>query len=169
MRTFVVSTVFAAALAVASAVPASQPDHQEVRFGPAQFAAQREAILKGMLGETYRELSDEDRRSVLDALERMEARLEGITSLEQLDKRVQTAVFNDQELINTLLTEAAEDSRLICKREKFVGSHRTTNVCVTVAERRRLAAAAQDEMRVMQGSGYLRPERADTIPQGPPR
>src|SRR5690606_23510484 len=164
-----VSTVFAAALAVASPVPASQPDHQEVRFGPAQLAAQREAILKGMLGETYRELSAEDRRSVLDALERMETRLEGITSLEQLDKRMQTAVFNDQELINTLLTEAAEDSRLICKREKFVGSHRTTNVCVTVAERRRLAAAAQGEMRVMQGSGYLRPERADTIPQGPPR
>jgi hypothetical protein len=131
------------------------PDHQAIAFSPTQFSAQREAIIKGLRSSTYRELSDADRENVLDALSRMQDKLDGVERLEQLDKRDQIAVFNDQELVNTLLTQAAADSQLICKREKFVGSHRVTNVCLTVAERRRLAAVAQEQMRGLQRSPKL--------------
>lgn len=154
--------LLAAALLAGPAL-AAKGGHENVRFSPAHFEAQREAIIEGISGETYRELSDEDRATVLEALTRMQDRLAGVDSLEQLDKRDQTAVFNDQDLVNTLLTEAAADSRLVCKREKFVGSNRTTNVCITVGERKRLAEAAQNQMRGMQGSGYLEPEGAAAL------
>lgn len=148
---------------------AKSDGHKSVSFSPDRFAEQREAVIEDMSADTYRELSDSNREEVLKALARMADKLEGISHFNQLDKRDQTALFNDQELINNLLTEAAADSRLICKREKFVGSNRTTNVCVTVAERRRLTEVAQEQMRQMQGSGYMKPEGADMIPARPSR
>ncbi|MCK7595586.1 hypothetical protein [Pseudomarimonas salicorniae] len=146
---------FVLALSACAADAAKRKEHQNVEFSPQRFAEQRDTILESLHDETYTELTDENRSAVLAALARMEARLSGVSRFEDMDKRDQTAVFNDQELINNLLTQAAADSRLICKREKFVGSNRTTNVCLTVGERRRLAEAAQDQMRGLQGSGYL--------------
>lgn len=158
MRKLFVFTL-ATGLAISGAAAAGKPAVESAQFDPANFPAQREAIIKGLRGKTYAELSAEDREAVVAALSRIEDRLEGISRIEDMDKRDQTALFNDQELVNNLLTEAAADSRLICRREKFVGSHRTTNICLTVAERRRLAQAAQDQMYGLQGSGYLEPER----------
>ncbi|MCK7595588.1 hypothetical protein [Pseudomarimonas salicorniae] len=157
--------LLAAALAAGLATAADDKEHKNYSFSPSHFEAQREAIIKGMRGKTYRELSDEDRDTVLAALDRMAGHLEGVSQLEELDKRVQTTLFNDQELVNNLLTQAAADSRLICRRETFVGSHRSTNVCLTVLERKRLREAAQAQMYSMQGSGYLPPEQSDVNPR----
>lgn len=159
MRCLVVLALISACLAGGNASAAGKQEHQPLRFSPALFAEQRENIIEDLGDGIYRELSDADRQRVLEALSRMADKLEDVSQFDQLDKRDQTTVFNDQELINNLLSEAAADSRLICKREKFVGSHRTTNVCLTVAERRRLAEAAQEQMRGLQGSGYLPPDK----------
>lgn len=155
MRTLMIPALLAAALAAGDLHAAKSEAHTPMRFTPELFDAQREAILKGLDSDTYRELAAADREEVLKALSRMAQKLEGVTRFEELDKRDQTAVFNDQERINTLLTDAAEGSQVVCKREKFVGSHRTTNVCITVAERRRLAEAAQAQMRGLQRSPPL--------------
>ena len=163
MNTLLRTPLLLAAL-IAGPALAAKSEHQNVSFSPAHFEAQREAIIEGIRGKTYRELSDEDRQSVLEALARMEDRLAGVDRIEQLDKRDQTAVFNDQELVNTLLTKAAADSRLVCKRERFVGSNRTTNVCITVGERQRLAEAAQEQMRGLQRSGVL-PVEESNVPR----
>ena len=102
------------------------------------FEAQRTAILEALGdGKTYSEISPDDRRRVTASLDRMSGLLQGVQNVDQLSETNRVAVFNEQETVNTVLTQAREDSRLVCSREKKVGSNRATNSCMTVAERRR--------------------------------
>lgn len=96
---------------------------------------------------TYSEISSADRAKVKDALNRIESQLELSGGVEGLSAEQKANVFNDQELINTLLTKASDDSRLVCRREKKVGSHRPITECMTVAERHRAYENAQKAMR----------------------
>jgi hypothetical protein len=67
-------------------------------------------------------------------------------------------VFNDQEVVNTLLTQARADSRLVCDRSRPTGSHRRQTKCQTVAERRRRMESDQDHLqrRIQNGIGPRR-------------
>lgn len=113
-----------------------------------QFAAQRAQILEELGdGETYSEISNADRGKVNAALARISAALDHSGGVAQLGEQQKVDVFNDQELINNILTEAGENSRLICKRVKKTGSHMTSNQCMTVGARNRAAEHAQDELR----------------------
>ncbi|HUH90339.1 MAG TPA: hypothetical protein VLZ76_06750, partial [Lysobacter sp.] len=40
--------------------------------------------------------------------------------------------------LNQILARAADDSRLVCRRERPTGSKMPVNLCKTVAERRRV-------------------------------
>ncbi len=114
----------------------------------APFAEQLKAIELDLAdGETYREISAEDKATAMAALQRIARKLESSGGIEHLNAAEKAAVFNDQELANNLLTKAGEDSLLVCKREKKVGSHRTTTHCATVAERRRAADNTQNVLR----------------------
>ena len=121
--------------------------HEDVKFDPALFAAQKAAIESNLSDDLYSELSRNDRDAVRGALGRIEAAVAGKASISELDDATRVEVFNDQELINTILTQAAEDSRMVCRREKKLGSNMPTNVCMTVAERRRAMERAQDQTR----------------------
>ena len=101
------------------------------------FEAQRNAIIKA-LGDGQR---------VTTSLDRIAGLLGGVQNVDQLAVDTRVEVFNEQELVNTLLTEAREDSRQVCTREKKVGSHRTTTMCKTVAERRRDMEQSQGALR----------------------
>ena len=68
-------------------------------------------------------------------------------SVESMPEEMKLRLFNDQELVNAILTKGREDSRLLCTRETPVGSHRPTTHCQTVAERRRIQDRTQDTMR----------------------
>ncbi|MEO6102033.1 MAG: hypothetical protein ABIP44_00135 [Pseudoxanthomonas sp.] len=112
------------------------------------FADQKKSIETNLAdGETYSEISRQDRDQVRSALQRISSTLEITGSVDTLSDVEKAQVFNDQELVNTLLTSAGEDSRLICKREKKVGSNRTTTQCETVGQRRRAAEDSQKAMR----------------------
>ena len=113
------------------------------------FEQQREKILIDLSdSETYAEISEKDRAEVRNALTRIsDALRQAGGSVDQLSADSKTKVFNDQELINTILTSAREDSRMVCTREKKVGSHRTTSICKTVAERRRDMEESQGALR----------------------
>lgn len=134
-------------LALAVTLPVLAAEHENVAFDPAAFPDQKAAIERDLRGERYAEISAADRTRVREALGRIASALEGKPSLEALAEADRVAVFNDQEFINTTLTRAAEDSRLVCRREKKVGSHFASNVCMTVAERRRAQESAQDRVR----------------------
>ncbi|KAF1713095.1 hypothetical protein CSC73_00780 [Pseudoxanthomonas sacheonensis] len=112
------------------------------------FADQSARIIEQLAdGETYSEISAENRAKVRDALNRIDSQLQAAGGVEGLTAQQKAEVFNDQELINTLLTKAGEDSRLVCSREKKVGSHRQTTQCMTVAERKRAHEDAQSAIR----------------------
>lgn len=157
-RLFVVTVLALAPLAATANIPsdgsAFSPEKGLDLSG--SFEVQRDAIVSALGdGKTYSEISPSDRQKVTTSLGRISSLLGGAGSVEQLSEATKVEVFNEQELVNTVLTQAHEDSRLVCTREKKVGSHRTTNNCMTVAERRR--AREQSENALRNNSGYKMP------------
>ncbi|MGH6711342.1 MAG: hypothetical protein ACREEK_20510 [Bradyrhizobium sp.] len=117
------------------------------------FTEQRYAIEKRMAdGKTYSELSAGDRSTVREALVRISLAIEQSGDVASLGPAQQAKVFNDQELVNTILTKASEDSRLVCERVEKIGSHRKTTLCLTVAERRRARENSEDTLRKVQSA-----------------
>ena len=105
--------------------------------GAGGFEAQRSAVLQALDdGKTYAEISPDNRRRVVASLNRISSLLGGRAPAD-LPEAARVEVFNEQEMVNTLLTGARADSRVVCVREKKTGSNRPTNNCKTVAERRR--------------------------------
>lgn len=106
--------------------------------GKVGFDEQRTQLMADLAdGETYAEISAEDRDKVVSALGRMQ-RMLGDRTPAALHPDDRAALMNEQELINNLLSQARKDSRLVCTRETPVGTRMPTTVCRTVAERRRL-------------------------------
>lgn len=146
-RTLLVAALLASSVASVMAAPATKP--KPLQEG-APYAEQRQRIIDDLQkGDVYSEIKADGRASVLAALERIDAKLVNgeRANLSEADK---VAVFNDQELVNTVLTQAREDSRLICKRERVVGSNMPQSVCITVAERRRARESSTDALRSLQ-------------------
>ena len=111
------------------------------------FEKQKEKILADLAeGKVYAEISQTDRIEVRNALNRIGDSLQRAGGVDQLSSDDKVKVINDQELVNTILTRAGEDSRLVCTREKKVGSHRVTTQCQTVAQRRRMREESQQEL-----------------------
>ncbi|MBB1472811.1 MULTISPECIES: hypothetical protein [unclassified Luteimonas] len=112
------------------------------------FAEQAEAIKVDLAtGVKYREISNDDRNRVSYLLNRMGSRIEEAGGVDRLPPLIQVDVFNDQESVNTILTRASEDSRMVCRREKTTGTNATTNRCMTVADRRRHSEASREWLR----------------------
>ncbi|MBB1060133.1 hypothetical protein [Marilutibacter spongiae] len=121
------------------------------RSAGSDFAAQRAAIARDLAdGETYAELSAAARAEVVASLDAMQALLGQSGSVDAMPPQLRVELFNAQEKVNTLLTQAAEDSRRVCTRERRVGSNFVVSSCQTVAERRRQQEAGADALR--QGS-----------------
>jgi hypothetical protein len=136
-------------IAVAAAAHAAKPNSEKPKALDLNqpFLAQMDSIEKALSdGETYAEISQEDRSKVRQALSQIATALSQ-SGGDTLNKAEQTKLLNEQNLVNQILGQAAADSRLICRREATIGSLRTTTQCKTVAERRREAQDAQDAMR----------------------
>lgn len=118
------------------------------------FAQQRQTILARLDdGHSYPGISADDKDKVKTALARMSATIRRAGGAEHLNKRQRVAVFNDQELINNILTDAGKDNQMICKRETGTGTHVETVQCKTVAQRREETEYAQDMLRRMPTAG----------------
>jgi hypothetical protein len=133
------------AIALFSAAHASE---QPIDLRANPHAEQLNGIRQALWTEKYAELTDEDRRTVLRLLEQMEAQLQG-SGAEALNEDERVRLFNIQEQANSILIQAAEDSRLICRRERKTGSRFKTTHCATVAERREVRERSQQELREM--------------------
>ena len=117
----------------------------------AGFEAQSQVIRRDLAeGKLYSELDMRQRNDVLAALDRIHAALEAKGNVAAMSEDAKLRVFNDQELVNAMLTKGREDSRVLCSRETPVGSHRPVTSCETVAERRRNRDRSQDTMRALQ-------------------
>ena len=113
-----------------------------------EFSGQRAQILQNLGdGQTYSEIAPSDRAAVVEALARIEATLAEATPVEGLPEAKRIQLHNDQEQINTILTRARADSRLICEKRVQTGSHRRTTACTTVAQREQQRNEAGDELK----------------------
>jgi hypothetical protein len=105
----------------------------------ADFGAKRAAIEQALAGdETYAEITTEARSRALVLMSEMGTLIERTGSVDALPPTQQVEVFNRQEELNQILARAADDSRLVCRRERPTGSKMPVNLCKTVAERRRV-------------------------------
>lgn len=104
-------------------------------------------------GKTYSELKLEDRSRVREALGRMRITLERFPDESRIPDVAKPDLFNDQQVVNTVLTQAREDSRLICRREKATGSNFAVTQCLTLAERERNKNDAQQRINRAQRVG----------------
>ncbi|HYG04856.1 MAG TPA: hypothetical protein VD865_00395 [Stenotrophomonas sp.] len=142
------------ALSVPAMAAAAEEVPLDLRQPTAKVKAQIDQIYAGLSGgEVYSEITLDQRGQVREALARISTQIdrngEGSVAPQQ-----EAAMMNDQELVNTILTQAREDSRLICRREKSVGSHRVTTSCMTVAQRRRSQDRSQQDMSTLQRTGH---------------
>ena len=111
------------------------------------FAAQRAAIEAALLqGDIYKEISDEDRATVMQHLRQLSLLLTEATTVAALGPARQTAVINSQELVNQLLTRAAEDSRLVCVAQQRLGTRIRESVCMTKAERAHFNSSSRKDV-----------------------
>lgn len=111
------------------------------------IAEQLLRVDQALANEAYSELSAEDRQAVRDALGRIRVNVGDSASVAALAPDLRTAVYNDQELINTLLGKAHADSRMVCERVRLTGSNRREQVCMTVAQRREMRENSVDVLR----------------------
>lgn len=122
------------------------------------FDAQRKAIVDGFAsGERYAEISSGDKAKVMSSLDRIDQLLGDHTEIDALRADEKVSLYNEQEIINNILTKAQKDSREVCKRHRPVNSRLAVNECHTVAEweRRRTEARdlMQDRQRLMTPGG----------------
>lgn len=133
-----------------AAVPAFAFAAQESQLALAEgdFAEQRAEIEEDLAdGKTYAEINSRDRAEVREALDRISRELEGVDSVAELAEPAKVNVFNEQERINTILTQARADSRMVCDHSRPTGSHRRVTKCQTVAERARRREADQNHLQ----------------------
>lgn len=135
--------LFPGLLLAASAFAADQMPMREIQA--TAFDEQRAAIVGGFAdGERYAEIEPEQKTKVLAALDRMEQVLGPAGSIERLSPEAKVALYNDQEVINTILTDAQEASREVCKRNRTVNSRLKNSECHTVAEWERRRERARE-------------------------
>ncbi|MCS3807963.1 hypothetical protein [Xanthomonas sp. 4461] len=135
-----------------AALPAFAADKKAVDVEASRpFAEQAEQVRVDLRsGDKYSEIGTEDRSRVLSALQRIETALQSRPAPGELTPESKMAVFNDQAMVNALLSKAGEESRMICQRVRAVGSNLSTTQCMTAAERRRLRESNKDELTRMQ-------------------
>ena len=99
-------------------------------------------------GQTYSEIKAEQREKVIAALGRIDGAVDRGNG-KTLSPTDQVSAFNDQEVVNSILTQARADSRMICKRQKSVGSNMITPQCMTVAQRRTAREQGKQDLNDM--------------------
>lgn len=146
-------TAIAVALALASTASAASGDAKKESVGLVQLDVEESAVeqlsrVEFALGtDEYSEIGTEDKSKVQAAISRIRTNLGDHESPDQANPDARTAIYNDQEQINTILSRAHADSRMVCRRERPVGSNRPMQICLTVAQRRELAENSKDLLR----------------------
>ena len=141
-------------LAIAPATALALEESEVIIDGQAFMERKAEIERDLEQGERYAHLDPADERRIRSALARLAARLDGVQTLEDIPRNQRAKVFNDQEMINTLLTEADAFRQMVCKRESAAGTHFKQTRCKTEAEWAQLQEAGQESRRRM---GRLQP------------
>lgn len=96
----------------------------------------------------YSRFSPDDLNKMRHAQDRIFQMLDGVTSLDQLKQDQKIALSNELDQVKATLTQN-EGNRLICYREKRIGTNLLEKRCETVDEREARAHQSQQEMQDM--------------------
>ncbi|MFC4727402.1 hypothetical protein [Coralloluteibacterium thermophilus] len=140
MKTFKIAA-FAAMMACASAAGAQQ---MLVETDAEKILTQQRQIRTDLESGTgrYADTKSHTRAAILREQDVVFRLLDGRSSSTELRRDDQMALFNSLEAIAALINDA-EDERMICERQRVVGSNRRERVCKTVAQIRMEREAAE--------------------------
>jgi hypothetical protein len=93
----------------------------------------------------YKDMPDSTRVELLSKQAELLTMLEGKRTAADLSEEQQMQAFNTLEWIEAAINNA-DDERVICRREKVLGSTRTTRVCRTAEYERRAREKARESM-----------------------
>lgn len=102
-----------------------------------------------MASKDYRGLSESERTELLSRQDGLLRLLESKQTEQELTSDERVYAFNQLEWIEGVLNDE-QDERMICKRERQIGSNRMQRVCRTAAQIEREREAARKQMS---GSG----------------
>lgn len=140
MRTFVLALVLLLSAPLVSA--SGMPEPRRIDDIPTFLAQQRDIADAIENAKKFRHVSNSQRDRLAKAQDTLLTLLEGRSSIDELDADERVRLYNAQEEVNAVLTDADLD-RPICQRRKPVGSHRPILECYTRRERDEAATAAR--------------------------
>ncbi len=111
----------------------------------AEFETVKVQLTFALVTDRYSSIKAEDKEAVLRALDRIDSCCRK-SAADQMSDQDRVESFNDQEIINTIITHAAIDSRLICERNSTTGSHLVHLTCMTLAMRNERERTGYDAM-----------------------
>ena len=94
---------------------------------------QQQQIRKDVLasGGKYRGISSGDQAELLRRQDKLFRMFDGKETADDLTQEQRMSAFNDLEWIEAALNKREDGDRLVCTRERTVGSNRVTRVCRT--------------------------------------
>jgi hypothetical protein len=117
------------------------------------ITAQQKVIQSEIIAERgrYKDLPANTRMELLSRQAAMMSLLQGKSSAAELTADERTKVFNTLEWMEAAINQESDDERLVCRREKPLGSTRTTRICRTVAQEREAKERARQELENVNG------------------
>jgi hypothetical protein len=84
-------------------------------------------------GGRYQYVKPSERSTIEQKLSEMESLFKQSDSVQGMNEQTKIALFNDQEVVNSILTQRDSD-RVICKKEAPIGSHIPITTCHTYGQ-----------------------------------
>jgi hypothetical protein len=142
MRSFLLSVLL---VVISAGATAHAADRKPLSI--AAITEQQVQIREGVIAGTgrYKDMPSSKRVDLLSKQAGLMEMLAGKTSTDDLTEPQRVEAFNTLEWIEAAIN-GVDDERMVCHREKVLGSTRMTRVCRTVAEDRRLREEARDRM-----------------------
>jgi hypothetical protein len=109
------------------------------------YQKQRALIMQAISADKdYAETSDSDRKKITEAFSRIDQKMDSTKTFSDLADLDKKQVMDDQQVVNKSLSQAASDSRLICRSASEIGSNLKKRICVTQASKNRQAQAVRE-------------------------
>ena len=140
-KSMLAGAVICAAFLFSGTVGAEQKKTPPLGDIRAQQLQLRDEVMAGK--GAYKDMSREKRDQLAARQSEVIALIGERQSLDELTEAEKTQAFNTLEWINETVSNA-EDERIVCERQRPIGSNRVQRVCATVAERRKQREAVEN-------------------------
>ena len=146
---FLGTALVAVALVLAALPAAAKENYHEKSFNAdtqEKFQAVAEDVRKEMQpGGRYEYVKPQERATIERSLAEMDALFAATGGVENMKQDDKVKLFNEQEVVNSILTRRDKD-RVICEDKPKLGSHVRTTSCHTYGQEEEARRGSQDTM-----------------------